>query len=30
VARFSRDDRSFSGSFWQDGVKLGDFTASKQ
>jgi hypothetical protein len=30
VASFSRDDRSFSGSFWQDGVKLGDFTASKQ
>jgi hypothetical protein len=29
VASFSRDDRSFSGSFWQAGVKLGDFTASK-
>jgi hypothetical protein len=30
VASFSRDDRSFSGSFWQAGVKLGDFTASKR
>jgi hypothetical protein len=30
VASFSRDDRSFYGSFWQGGVKLGDFTASKQ
>jgi hypothetical protein len=29
VASFSRDDRSFSGSFWQSGVKVGDFTASK-
>ena len=30
VGSFSRDDRSFYGSFWQGGVKLGDFTASKQ
>jgi hypothetical protein len=30
VTSFSRDDRSFSGSFWQGGAKLGDFTASKQ
>jgi hypothetical protein len=30
VASFSPDDRSFFGSFWQGGVKLGDFTASKQ
>jgi hypothetical protein len=30
VGSFSRNDRSFSGSFWQGGVKLGDFTASKQ
>lgn len=29
VSSFSGDDRSFSGSFWQSGVKLGDFTASK-
>jgi hypothetical protein len=30
VASFSRDNRSFSGSFWQAGLKLGDFTASKR
>ena len=30
VASFSRGDRSFSGSFWQAGAKLGDFTASKR
>jgi hypothetical protein len=30
VGGFSRDDRSFYGNFWQGGVKLGDFTASKQ
>ena len=30
VSRFSPDGRSFNGSFWQGGTKLGDFTASKQ
>jgi hypothetical protein len=30
VVSFAPDDRSFSGSFWQDGVKLGNFTARKQ
>ncbi len=30
VKRFSPDGRSFNGSFWQGGTKLGDFTASKQ
>lgn len=30
VDRFSPDARSFHGSFWQGGTKLGDFTATKQ
>jgi hypothetical protein len=30
VTRVAADGHSFSGSFYQNGVKLGDFTASKQ
>lgn len=29
VSTFSADGRSFSGSFWSDGSKLGDFTAAR-
>ncbi len=30
VGSFTRDDRSFSGSFWRAGAKLGDFDARKR
>jgi hypothetical protein len=30
VSAFSADGRSFRGSFWLDGVKLGDFDARKR
>ena len=29
VSTFSADGRTFSGSFWSDGAKLGDFTAAR-
>jgi hypothetical protein len=29
VASFAHDERSFYGTFWQGGIKLGDFTAAK-
>jgi hypothetical protein len=29
VSTFSSDGRTFSGSFWSDGSKLGDFTAAR-
>ncbi len=30
LADFAPDQRSFSGTFWENGVRLGEFTASKQ
>lgn len=29
ISGFAPDGRSFHGSFWQGGMKLGDFTATK-